>query len=109
MATITKETKVSLRNSLRFVPEYLFTFKFVASNYSAVFKVNKEGELVPFYGNLEGVFNDLKAFNHGFSAYDMRQGDDRKHAIEILVVNPDYTELIEAWKKLGRLLTEHDK
>ena len=109
MATITKQTKVDVRNSLRFVPQTFITFKFVASDYSAVFMTNKKGELVQFYGNLEGVFNDLKAFNHAFSAYGMRQGDNRKNSIEILIINPNYKEVTEAWKKLGRILTEHDR
>ena len=58
-ALILKQTRVDKRNSLRFLPDIYITFKFVASDYSAVFMTNKKGELVPFYGNLAGVFKDL--------------------------------------------------
>ena len=39
----------------------------------------------------------------------MLPGDDRPNSIEILILNPSYDEVLEAWKKLGRILTEHDK
>ena len=104
---ILKQTKVDKRNSLRFLPQFFITFKFVASDYSAVFIINKNGELVPFYKNLDGVFKDLNAFDYAFSAYDMRKGDDRSHSLEILIINPSYTKVIEAWKKLERILIEH--
>ena len=45
-ALILKQTKVDKRNSLRFLPEIYITFKFVTGDYSAVFMVNKKGELV---------------------------------------------------------------
>ena len=38
----------------------------------------------------------------------MRKGDNRDHSIEILIINPKYVEVTEAWKKLGRILTEND-
>ena len=61
-------------------PTVFITFKHLASNYDAVWRVNPKGKLEQRYKNLDGVFNDLKALNHMLSAYGFRPGDNRdKH------------------------------
>ena len=37
----------------------------------------------------------------------MRKGDSREHSIEILIENPSYAKVQEAWKKLESLLIKH--